>query len=309
MFLIQIVLRRKGGYYVRAARKDLVRRDIIGYTFVLPTLIAVTLFTVYPVFEALRISFFKHNGMTGWWVGLDNYKFVLTDAHFWIAVKNTIYMGVLSLVLGLPISLIVASLINNCSVGRNFFKSVYFIPNVTSIVAASLVFVFLLYPTKGGLVNGFLGILGIKPLEWFASSALAPIGVVLMELWRMVGYNAIIWLAGLQSIPKELYEASEVDGATKLKQWWYITIPGIKPIFVFLVIIGTINAFRRFGDVFVIGGIDGAPASSLSTMVLYIYKYGFGVFEFGKASAASYIVFVIILFFTIINFKLFNKED
>jgi len=294
---------------VRALRKDFVRRDIVGYTFVLPTLIAVLLFTVYPVIEAFRVSFYKHNGMSGWWVGIDNYRFVLMDPQFWTAVKNTVYMGVLSLVFGLPASLILASLINNCTFGKSLFKSVYFIPNVTSSVAASLVFTFVLHPTEGGLVNGLLASLGIKPLGWFSSTSLAPISVVIMEIWRIVGYNAIIWLAGLQSIPAELYEAAEVDGASKLKQWWYITIPGIRPIFVFLVIIGTINALRRFSDVFVIGGIDGAPASSLSTMVLYIYKYGFGVFEFGKAAAASYIVFTIILIFTILNFKILNKEE
>lgn len=285
------------------------KRNLTGYVFVLPTLLAIVIFTAYPVLESFRISFFKHNGVSGTWVGLYNFNYVLTDKIFWKAFLNTLYMGGLYLLAGIPLPFVVASLINVCPIGKNLYKSIFFVPNVTSIVAASLIFMFIFYPASGGPANYILSIFGIQPLNWFASSSIAPVIIVVINIWHGIGYNAIIWLAGLQSISPELYKAAEVDGATKIKQWIYITIPGVKPIFVFMIIMSTIGAMKRFTDVLVIGGEDGNPAGALNTLMLYVYKYGFSTFDFGKASAASYITFVLILLITLLNFKLTSQKD
>lgn len=280
-----------------------------GYLFVAPMVLAIFLFWIYPTFQAFHMSFYKSNGITGHYVGTYNYKFVWQDFLFWDAVYNTLYMGVLGIVLGIPLSFIFASLVNAAPIGNKFFQSLFFAPNVTSVVAASIIFMFLMYPTEAGIMNVFLGWFGIEPLRWFADPKLSKISVIIMDLWRGVGYSMLIWLAGLRSISADYYEAAEMDGAGKLRQWFSITIPMLKPIFFFMVVINTIDAFKRFGEVYMIGGPDGQPGGSLATMMIYIYRLGFNTFEFGKASAASFYTFLFILVFTLINFKLFQDRE
>lgn len=285
------------------------KKNIMGYVFVMPALLAILLFVVYPVLDALRVSFYQHNGTIGDFVGLYNYKYILSDNLFLQAVSNTFFMAVFALIIGIPSSFIIATLLNSAPFGKNLFKGLVFTPNVTSMVAASLVFVFIFYPTAGGPINYFLSLFGVEPLNWLVSNRLSQLVIVLMATWHSMGYNSLIWLAGLQSISRELYEAAEVDGAGKLKQWIYITIPGVKPIFVFMMVWTTIVSMRRFTEVLTIGGEDGNPAGALMTLVLYIYKYGFATFDFGKASAATYFTFILILSMTIINFKLTKSKE
>jgi multiple sugar transport system permease protein/cellobiose transport system permease protein len=285
------------------------KKDMIGYSFLLPMLLGVALFVAYPVLEALRISFFHHNGVKGTWAGLYNYSYVLTDNLFHQAFENTLYMGILGIVLGLPLSFILASLVNTASTGKNLFKSLYFIPNITSQVACTIIFLFIFSARPEGLMNALLQGLGLKPERWFADPGLSRICVVIMGLWHSTGYYMLIWIAGLQSIGKELYEAANIDGASGLQKWRYITIPGVKPIFVFNLVMCTIGLFKRFGDVYVIGGPDGAPGGSLASLMIYVYRYGFFSFDFGKAAAASYIVFIIILSLTLMNFLLTREKN
>ncbi|MFD0677914.1 MULTISPECIES: carbohydrate ABC transporter permease [unclassified Paenibacillus] len=286
-------------------------KQVIGYLFLLPLIIGVLVFSLYPIGEAFRISLYHHNGVRGVWAGFSNYEFILSDTSFWKALRNTIIMGVMGLGIGLPLSFIVASLINSIvRPGMSvLFKAIYFLPNVTSTIAASIVFLLLFYPTEKGIANTVLNLFGLKPLGWMSDPNYAKISVILMDTWHGVGYSVLIWLAGLQSISRDLYEAAEVDGARKLQQWLYITIPGMKPVIFFMVVMGTINAFKRFGEVYVIGGPDGNPGGSLFTLMLYVYRYGFYTYDFGKAAAASYVIFIIILLFTLLNFKAFKNKD
>ncbi len=294
-----------GSLSKRRPRRRWTRSDLAGYLFVLPSLAAVLVFFFYSSADVLVTSFFKHQAFRRiGFAGLANYSRVLDDHLFWQGLSNTLYMGALSLALGLPFSLIIASLIKELPRGQSFFKSLFFIPIITSLIAATLMFQFILYPDRNGLVNVMLGLVGIKPLRWFASPTWAPIGIVLLNLWRGTGYNVVIWLAGLLSIPVELYEAAEIDGASKLRQWRSITIPSLEPIFIFLLVTGTISALRRFAEVFAIGGEDGVPGGSLMTVVLYIYRYIGGadsVGNFGVATAASILLFVLIIALTAVN--------
>ncbi len=286
-----------------------IKETITGYIFVAPMLMGMCVFTIYPVISAFLISLKRTAGIGGTWIGLANYKYVLKDSNFWRAVYNTLFIGLFSLAGNIGFSFIVASMINNITVCKNFFKSAFFLPNIVSVVATSILFTFVLYPTKQGILNYILGFFCIKPVAWFADPSFARFGIVLMGIWQALGYYTLIFLAGLQSISKELYEAAKVDGSNKFQNWWHITIPCVKPIFVFLIMMGTISAMKRFGDVWMIGGTAGNPGNSLSTVVLYIYRNAFYSNMLGVASAASYILFFIILGLTILNNKFLNKSN
>ncbi len=291
-------------------RKSRYGNNIAAYAFIAPTVLGIIVFVLYPVIESLRLSFYSTNYITQTWVGLDNYKTILKDPDFVGALYNTVYMGVLGLLLNIPGAFIIASMINACRWGKNYFKSAIYIPNITSVVAASTIFLSLFYPTDIGAINYILKkLFGIGPFGWFIDARIARVTVVIMSTWQSIGYNTLIFLAGLQSVPRELYEAAEVDGATALKRWRYITIPSMKPIFVFVFITGVIGAMQRFGDVWMIGGNTGQPGGTLRTVVLYIYAIGFQGMRFGLASAAAYILFFIIFALTLINVRLIKWDS
>jgi len=291
-------------------KKFFSQKDWTGYMFVAPLVIGVLIFAIYPMVAALLMSFQRTNGLSGTWVGLDNYIRVLLDSTFWDSLLNTLYMGFLSVVLGIWLSFILASLINGLpwTSWKNLFKSVYFLPNVVSAVATSILFSFLFYPDEKGLLNFLLGLFGADPIGWFTNPSFAQNSIVLMSLWGALGYNTIIFLAALQSVPRDLYEAAEVDGAGSLKKWWYITIPYLRPIFLFMIIMGTIGGMKRFTDVWLIGGTAGNPAGTLLTSVLYIYRNAFLASQMGIATAASYLLFLTILIMTVLMLKL-NRRD
>ncbi|WP_213585477.1 carbohydrate ABC transporter permease [Paenibacillus sp. J2TS4] len=285
----------------------------MGYLFSTPLIIGVLAFAIYPMFAALYMSFLQTGGsaMSGTWVGASNYEYVMKDPIFWQSLYNTFYMGIFSVILGIGLSFILASLINSLKwdLGKNFFKGVYFLPNVVSAVATSLLFSFLFYPAKEGLLNFVVGWFNIEPVGWFTDPRYSRFSIVLMSLWGALGYNTIIFLAGLQSVPRDLYEAAEVDGAGGLKRWYYITIPYLRPIFVFMLIMGTIGGMKRFTDVWLIGGTAGNPGGSLMTAVLYIYRNAFLASQMGVATAASYLLFIIILILTIFMMLMNRRKN
>jgi multiple sugar transport system permease protein len=288
---------------VRQKKKFFNSRDLAGYLFTAPLLIGIMGFAIYPMVAALIMSFKKSaSSSAGEWVGLSNYQYVASDKMFWESIYNTFYMGIIAVVLGISLSFILASLIHNVTGlrWRNFFKAVYFLPNVVSLVATSILFTFLFNPGSEGLLNYVIGLVGIEPVGWFTDPSYSRFSIVLMTLWGMLGYNTIIFIAALTSVPRDLYEAAEIDGANWFKKWLYITIPYLRPIIIFMVIIGTINAMKRFTDVWLIGGTAGNPAGSLMTAVLYIYRNAFLSSQMGIATAASYILFMFILTLTII---------
>lgn len=293
-----IVLRR---------RPFLKRTDIVGYIFLLPMLLSLAAFTLYPLAETFRLSFTNSNGVQAEYIGAANYEYVINDGQFWSSLWNTIYIGGLTIVIGVPLSLIIATLINSLPAMQSFFKAIYFAPNITSAIAASIAFTYVFYPTDEGWVNTFLGQFGIGPLGFFSDPSTARLSVVLMAVWQGLGYTTLIWLAGLQGVPKELHEAASVDGAGALRRWWSITLPTLRPITFFIIVVESINSFKRFADVYQIGGTDGQPGGVLTTIMLYIYRTGFNTFDFGKASAATIMLFLIILALTCVNFAFFRK--
>jgi multiple sugar transport system permease protein len=272
------------------------------YIFLIPSFVGILLFMVYPIAESLRLSFFKSNGTIETFTGLANFRTVLTSGPFWNSVWNTFYIGIFQIIITIPLGFIFATLINSVSKGKNFFKVLYFLPNVTSIVAAAMIFQFVLHPEMG-ILNYILGSLGLPTPGWFSDPATSKWGVILLAVWHWIGFVIIICLANLQAISSEMYEAAKIDGASGIQQWLFITIPNMTGTFAFLLITGWIGALQRFNEVYVVGGPNGSPARSIQTMGAFIYERGFTGFEFGIASAATYIMFIIILIFTFINLK------
>lgn len=279
------------------------KSSLTWYLFLAPTIIGMLLFIAYPMFESVRLSFYNSNGTIEEWVGLRNYERIIAGDAFWNSVYNTFYIGFFQLLFAIPIGFILASMINRIQRFKSFFKILFFLPNVTSIVAAAMIFAFLLHPELG-LINYLLSSLGLPTSPWLSDPATSKWGVILLTVWHWVGFVIIICLANLQAISPELYEASEIDGASKLQQWLFITIPNMSGTFAFLLIMGWISGLQRFNEVFVLGGPGGSPNRSLQTMVSYIYERGFGGFEFGIASAATCLLFIIILLFTMLNLKI-----
>lgn len=278
------------------------KSQYIWYLFLVPTLLGIAMFMIYPILESLRLSFYSSNGTIEKFVGFNNYTFILNLEVFWKSVFNTFYITFFQLLITIPIGFVIACAINDSKLGRNLLKSLFFIPYVTPAVAAAMLFMFVLHPN--GLLNSFLQLLGISPVVWLENPTSARWGAIILGSWQSIGFVIIIFLANLQAIPLDYYEAAKIDGSSKIQSWKYITIPLMEGTFAFLAIIGWINGLQRFTDVYILGGLQGSPARSLHTMVGFIFERGFGGYEFGVASAASYILFFMILIFTLVNMKL-----
>ncbi len=280
------------------------KRDYKWYVFLLPITAGLLLFMLYPIFESLRLSFYDSNGFIEEFVGFENYISIISDDLFWKSVGNTLYITFFNVILLIPIAFILASLINNMKYLKNTSKALFFVSYITPGVAASTVFLYVFHPQ--GIANMLLGFIGIDGISWFAQPTTAQWAVIIYAIWKGIGFNMIIFLAALQTIPKELYEASSIDGANSFKSWLYITIPNMKQSISFLVIMGFISGLKRFQDVYIFGkGSVGSPERSLYTIVSYIYDKGFGGdFKYGVASAAAYVLFIIIIIITLVNKKI-----
>lgn len=277
-------------------------RSYKWYLFLAPVLLGILLFMVYPVVESFRLSFMKSNGFTESWRGLRNYEIVLTNSLFWKSVWNTFYITFFNILLVIPIAFILASVINSMHYGKNLVKGTFFVSYITPTIAATTVFLFVFHPQ--GIANQLIGLLGLGPVSWLTRPVTAQWSVILYAVWKNLGFNMIIFIANLQTVPSELYEAAAIDGSNSVQSWRYITIPQMGSAIVLLTIMGWIGGLQRFSDVYIFGnGTAGSPERALYTMVTFIYDRGFGSFEFGVAAAAAYILFVIIILFTLISRK------
>jgi ABC-type sugar transport system permease subunit len=284
-----------------------IRKSLVWYAFVFPSLILFFIFIAVPTFETFRLSVFREVATRQEFVGLAHYTRLLSDTIYRNAILNTVLLGAAFLIIALPLALILASLLNNLKYAPNFFKVVYFLPQITSTVAIALVFAYV-FQSNWGLLNNFLRVLGVDPLPlWLADPRYNLTGsraaATILAVFVALGYFMLIYLAGLQAVPQELYDAATVDGANFLQAWRHITLPGLRPTFIFLLITGTIDAMSRFSDLWFLGGPAGSPARSLQTAVMYIYQTAFESHDFNLASAAAVILFFIMLTIALINFR------
>jgi multiple sugar transport system permease protein len=273
----------------------------------LPSLAGMVVFLMAPVLSSLVLSFSQWDliGEIGW-VGIDNYVTALTDPAVLGALRNTLtfILGYLPSVVIIALGL--ALLLNRRIRGRVVFRAIYFVPVVTSWVAVSLIWKWLLNP-QYGLVNFALGAIGIKGPGWLFDPAWAMTGVILTSVWKDIGFVTVIYLAGLQDIPEPLYEAAALDGATPWQQFWSITFPMLAPTTFFVTTISLISSFQVFDQVWIM--TQGGPAGATSVMVELIYKNAFSYYKMGYASAISWVLFALIFAVTIAQNLLQKKLD
>ncbi|MCY0925498.1 sugar ABC transporter permease [Streptomyces sp. H27-H1] len=274
------------------------RRAIAPYAFLAPFFTLFAAFGVFPLLYTAYVSVYRvelQNPGEMEWRGLDNYTALFTDPFFWTALRNTFTIGALSTVPQLLIALGLAHLLNYRLRARTFFRTALLLPYATSVAAASLIFA-QLFGRDFGLVNTVLDAVGFGPVDWQTGTAASQIAVSSIVVWRWTGYNTLIYLAGMQSIPVELYEAAEVDGASRWRQFLHVTLPGLRPTIVFTVVVSTIGATQLFGEPLLFeGSMSGGISHQYQTLGLYMYEQGWGFFHLGRAAAIAWVMFLLIV--------------
>lgn len=298
-------------------RKKGIFRQLSGqgwsFIFVAPAVILFAVFVLGPLVASFYWSFTEYNGMhSPKWVGLANYKAILfDDPRFWKSIRNTIFYTAGVIPIGVALSLLLAMAIDQKIKFKNFFCTMFFIPAVTSVIALSVIWKWMFAGEKYGLINHFLMLAGFKPVDWLMSPTWTLPAIMIMSIWAGIGYNMIIFMAGLQTIPKTVYEAADIDGANAWEKFRHITLPLLKPTMVFVVIMGFIASFQVFERIYIMTesefGIGGILDSAL-TVVAYMYDMGFRKFQMGYASALGYIIFAVIFIITIINMKFIKTK-
>ncbi|MBW4662821.1 MAG: sugar ABC transporter permease [Chroococcus sp. CMT-3BRIN-NPC107] len=267
--------------------------EVAAWIFLTPALIFLGVFLLYPIAYLFYLSFttgsFTSSGIQ--WIGLRNYWRLLLTPDFWQVLVNTTYFTIATVIPSLVIPLGLAVLLNRSISLRGLLRSAYFLPSITSLVAAGLGFRWL-FQTEGA-VNGLLNIFGLAPIPWLGSTVWAMPVLILLSIWKQLGFNMVVFLAGLQAIPPSRYEAAELDGANDWQQFRHITLPGLRPTIVFAAITTAIFTLRSFEQVYVITG--GGPLNSTNLLVYYIYQEAFGQFDFGYAAAAATVLLALAL--------------
>ncbi len=273
-----------------------------------PSMIIITVFIIIPIIYSLYMSLHDWNIMYNIkdFIGFDNYKEVFQDERFFNALKNTLIYTVSYVPILVILSLALAAFINEKFIASGFYKTVLFIPAITSMAIIAIIFRFLL-DGDIGYVSLALRKLGISVPDFLRDPETAMWSVVLTSVWRWVGFYMVIFLSGFNSIPDSLYEAAEIDGAGKLRQFFSISLPLLMPTISFTLITNLINSFQVFDPVYVM--TKGGPVFSTEVLVYYVYYMGFNVFDMGYASSMAFILFLIILVFTLIQLKGFMKSD
>jgi multiple sugar transport system permease protein len=279
-----------------------------GYWFIAPAISFIFIFFFLPVLAALLLSFSDFdiyalgNPDHLRFIGLQNYVHLLHNPLFWKALGNTFYFVLVGGPLSVAVSLGAALLINAKLVRfKGIFRTAFFVPVVTTLVAVAVVWRYLYHPHYG-LLNYGLGLLGLDPIDWLGDPNWAMPAIILLAIWKNFGYNMIIFIAGLQSIPEHLYEAARIDGANAWHQFWHVTLPMLSPTFLFIGIITMIGYFQLFAEPYVM--TQGGPSNSTVSVVLLMYEEGFRWWNMGYASAVAFILFAIIMSATLLQLTL-----
>ena len=293
----------------RRELRDLAR----GLAFTSPWIIGVSVFTLYPVLASLFYSFCDYSVLQRpVFIGLENYQRLIVDDVFWLSLTNTLIYAAFSVPLGALTSLSLALLLNQPVRGRAFFRTLFYLPSVVPVVASSMLWLWI-FNGQYGLLNWVLrpvcAWFGALPPAWLADPAWAKPALILMSLWG-VGNSMVIYLAGLQDVPKELYDAAEIDGAGAWQRFWHVTLPSISPVIYFNLIMAGIGALQVFTQVFVIAAgtganpLEGSPARSILFYSIYLFSTAFNDLRMGYASALAWVLFVIVAFLSWLGTKL-----
>ena len=281
--------------------------SLMGYLMSAPYIVYFLVFSAFPIFFSFFLIFHRWNIVGPMkWVGLANFNMMFSDPLFWKSIYNTIIFLLIHIPLQVVVALVLAEVLNQKIRARAFFRAAFFLPVVVSGVVVTILWK-QLYSTDTGLLNALLLAVGFGKVEWLTSTAMAMPSIAIMATWKNVGLYMILFLAGLQSVPAYMYEAADMDGATTLQKFRYITIPAINPVIVMVLILSTINGFSLFIEPYVMTG--GGPLNSTLSTVLYIYRQGFSFYKMGYAATLGFTLAAIIFTVVIIQRKFIERVD
>ena len=289
------------------------RGGLAGYFFVAPSLIFLLAFVIVPIFGALYYSLTDYDLMSApKFAGLKNYRNLLSDTRYPRSVTNTLYFAFGTVPTGVVTSLLLAALINRHIRGIYTFRALFYMPVVSSFVSVALIWLWL-YEPQFGLLNEVFESVGLPRLKWLRSAPTAMLAIILMSVWKNMGLNMVIYLAGLQGIPPHLYEAAEIDGAGRLSTFFRITLPMLAPTTFFVVIVYFIGALQLFVQVFIMttganNETFGGPLDSTISVVILVYVNAFAYLKMGFAAAMSFVLFIVIAIITVINARLLKYD-
>lgn len=275
------------------------RKSKWGYLFILPNFLGLLCFTLIPILMSLGFSFTNYDVISEIsFVGAQNYIDLFTDRRFISALLNTLYFCLLTVPAGVVLSLLLAVLLNRKIRGISIFRTLIFVPVITSMVAVSLVWS-MLYEDTAGLLNTLLRGIGLPGVQWLTDTKMAMISIAIMSVWKGLGYNMTIFLAGLQGVPGELYEAARIDGANGVHCFFKITLPSISQTIYFVSLMALISGLQAFDQISIM--TQGGPIDSTRTVAMYLYDYGFKFYKMGYACAAAYVLFILVFVVSIIQ--------
>ncbi len=279
-------------------------KDKTGYWMIAPYYIFLIFFIALPIVINIYFSFTDYNLRTLNFIGFRNYLRLFSDDVFLVSMKNTVVYTVFTLVLTMALGLMIAMVLNKKLMGLKFYRASFYLPYVTSMVGVSMVWLWM-YDPSSGIFNRILDSFGFKGQQWLYDANLAMACIVVMSVWKALGYFMVIYLAGLQSIPQYLYEAATVDGANAFHKFRFITLPMLRPVTFFLFVTGVVNNFKVFEQVNIL--TNGGPMNSTTTIVHQIYNRGFIDFQMGYAAALSIVLLIIVSSITLLNFNYGNQ--
>ncbi|MGI6206794.1 MAG: carbohydrate ABC transporter permease [Anaerolineae bacterium] len=292
------VLARPQSLAARVARR--IRKEAIWYAFVAPNIVTFLVFTLFSWGFLVYLSFHSWSLVGAReYAGIANYQQMLGDRILHRAITNTISYALMFVLPGAALSLGLAILVNQGLRGMHLFRAIYYLPVVTSIAVIALIWKFILLPNEQGILNYILGFIGVGPYEWLLNRTLAMPAITAMSIWSSAGYYMVLWLAGLQAVPEEYYEAARMDGAGKWQTFRHVTLPLLKPTAIFIIMISMIGAFQVFGPQYMLTG--GGPFYATTTMVFYIWQQAFNFYRMGYAATISILLFVMILIVSLIQ--------
>jgi multiple sugar transport system permease protein len=280
---------------------------ITGYLFLFPDFLGLLIFLIIPIAYAFLISLHDWNGLSSMrWSGIDNYLKLFADSQFWDSLKITAIYTLIYVPVLYTISLGLALLVNQRLPFMRFFRTIFFVPVVLSLVVSSLMWKYI-FDERSGLLNFLIGLVGIPPQPWLGSVELALPSIIIVSVWIQMGYFMVIFIAGLQDIPREYYEAARIDGANRWQMFLRITLPLLKPTSLFVIVISLISSFQVFDQVWVM--TKGGPARATQVTAVYIYQQAFQYLNLGYGSAVAFVLFIVILSFSLIQFRLLRTNQ
>jgi multiple sugar transport system permease protein len=283
------------------------REALTAYLFIAPTMLGFLIFIAGPMVSSLGMSLFEWDIVSRpQFIGLENYAFLAQDPGFRTAFRNTATFAVLVVSLNLVVALSLAVALQRTlpTILRYYYRTAFFLPMVTSMASISIVLGFLFHKELG-IINYYLGLLGIPPAPWLTSTSWALFTIVLATVWKSFGFDLILFIAGIQNIPRHLYEAAEIDGANGWHQFWRITLPLLSPTIFFAVVVGLISSFQVFDQAFIM--TRGGPGDATRTLVMVIYEDAFATLRMGYGSAIAVVLFLVILSLTIFQFRVSSR--